>query len=811
MTAPTAPPPPPTPPARPPRWRRALRLARRLALGLLLTLLGAWGLFELAVLAGDYDVAALERPPESVLLTDLQGRPLRELVTADGFRLRWAPLPELSDWVAQATIAVEDARFYDHAGVDWLGVARAVVDGVRAGELVSGASTLTMQLVRLLEGHPRNLRGKWAQAIDARRLEKRVDKATILEQYLNRAPYGAGAIGVEAASYRYFGKPSQHLSLAEAALIAGLPQAPSALNPFKNPDGARRRQRHVLWRLHETGRIDEATYRRALTEPLQLASADGLALAALHFTEHVRGGLDRAGEVRTSLDGDLQRVVERLTAEHVARLAPEGVRQAAVVVLDNQTCQVRAMVGSTDYWRAPDGAVNGALARRQPGSTLKPFTYALALEAGLTPATVLADVPTWYGTARGDLFRPRNYAGDFRGPVLFGEALARSLNIPAVRLAERVGEQRLLALLRRAGFHSLDRPARWYGLGLTLGNGEVTLLELASAYATLARGGVTCPPQTRADAAPPAGERVLTAEAAWLVTEALSDEALRVAAFGAGNPLVFGFPVAVKTGTSGNFRDTWTVGYTPEVTVAVWAGDFSGRPMNPIAGATGAGPLFAKVLTHLTQRQAVRRVPAAFRPPETLRRIEVCAASGHRPGEHCPHRRHVHVPGDRMPTETCGWHRPLAVHRADGLLAGPGCPEAQVERRVALTLPPEFRQWEALEGRTPPPTAYSPRCPAEGLPADLAQAPRPERLRVTWPRPGEVFVLDPAQPAATQSLRLAAEVDPPAEAVTWLVNGRPVGDASWPFVTRWPLAPGHHEVQVAVGDRRSAPVAIEVR
>ena len=767
-----------------------------LLLGCVLGLVGG----EVALRSNPYPVERLEEKPASWRFVDRDGTLLREAVGPEGARAVWMPLDQLSPWVIEGTIAVEDQRFHEHHGVDMRSGLRAGRDSLAAGRVVSGASTLTMQLARLLGDHPRSASGKVRQVIDAVRLERSVDKDVLLEHYLNRAPYGAGAIGVEAASLRTFGKPSKQLSLAEGALIAGLPQSPSQHHPFHDPDAAKARQTHVLDRMLAVGFIDADEHARALAQPLVYADRDADRPEAMHLTEALLADDVPPGTVHTTLDLDLQRPVERMVTEHVASLSHGGLTQAAVVVLDNERCDVLTLVGSTDWWEA---SVNGATAPRQPGSALKPFTYAVAFEHGFHPASVVADVPTRYLGGDGQLMRPRNYSERFSGPVLAGEALGRSLNVPAVRLANAAGISEVLDTLRTAGFSTLSDDVDHYGLGLTLGNGEVTLMDLAQGYAAFARGGQTCTARrTDADPVDP-GERLVSEETAWLITDVLSDEGLRIRAFGAGNPLRFTYPVAVKTGTSSNFRDSLAVGYTERYTVAVWAGDFGGRPMDQLSGAVGAGPLFRQVMDHLVLRGSVDRRPTPAPPPDGVEQVEVCALSGHAPGEHCPSTRALYVPHGAVDDDACDWHRTVRIDRRNGLRASDRCPSEHVEERVVTKLPRAYSKWEAEHPTDRAPSEWSPLCPPDGLVVDA--------VVVTHPLPDDVFLVEPGYDRSTQTLELSVEVDPPVPSVTWLVDGRPVAEPAWPYEASWALEPGEHEVQVRVGDRASAPVRFRVR
>jgi len=740
--------------------------------------------------------------PESRRILDSQGQLLREVVNTDGARARWVDFNDISPLVISATIAVEDARFYSHPGIDIPSVFRAVRQNTTSGRVVSGASTLTMQLSRLLYNHPHSMWGKLKQAYDALRLERTLGKDQILTQYLNRAFYGAGAVGIEAASQRYFGKPNLHLSLAEAALLAGLPKAPSNLNPLIAPKAARKRQRFVLKRMLEEGRILHEAYKRACKEPLYFREQLPK-LTAMHFTDYVLSLEPPPGDVVTTLDSGLQEQIERLVSDHVESLMSGGLTNAAVVVLDNRDGGILAMVGSTDYWNADGGSVNGTLARRQPGSTLKPFTYALAFERGFTPASMVADIETQYLGRSGTLFFPKNYSEKFSGPVLIGEALGRSLNVPAIRVANAVGVNSLLKRLRKAGFVSLDRGADHYGLGLTLGNGEVTLLELAQGYAMFARGGRRCTARVFRDVPMETPEHVFPGTICFLITDILSDQALRIRAFGAANPLLFDFPMAVKTGTSNNWRDNWVVGYTGQYTVAVWTGDFGGSPMNGMSGTIGAGPLFHKVAHLVVHRGAVQRIPVSPRPPGGVEQVVVCSLSGMAPSEHCPNRCSVYVLKEDRPRPVCRMHKLVRLDRRNGLLASDRCPSAFVEERVFEVLPPLYAQWQAGHKSPRPPVRYSPYCPPDGIVSNA--------LVVTEPREGEVYLLEPGYDRSLQTLRFSGEVDPVLPGVTWLVDGREVSVVEWPYHADWVMAKGTHTLVMKGGGMQSDPIRFEIR
>ena len=544
--------------------------------------------------------------PQGLEFLDRHGQRLRSVLSTTsqqfGFNATESELPRV---LVDATLAAEDARFQEHHGVDFLAIARAIQQSVKHGRIVSGASTITQQLVKLAS-RPRGRRDwlrKGMEALQARRLEEVWSKEQILAAYINRLNYGNLNQGVHAAAWNYFQKSPANLSLAEAAFLAAIPQSPSRLNPRRNFPATKARQEWILSRLESLRWIDPVEYQRALSEPIRLAPVAREFLAP-HFVDWILQlpGYPDSGVHTTSLDLALNQRCQQILHQHLASLQEQRVRDGAIVILDNRDSSVLAMVGARDYFDPASGQVNGANSPRSAGSTLKPFVYRMALEDGAFPGTLLADVPVEYQTATG-LFRPQNYSRVCYGPLSLRQALANSLNIPAVRLLDSLGgANRLHAELTQLGFSTLTESPDHYGLGLTLGNAGVTLIELANAYATLARLGESQPIrwqlQDPAPSAPPAPSSPLdpTAslrrrESCWLIADILSDNTARALEFGLDSPLHFDFPVACKTGTSTGYRDNWAVGFTPEFTVAVWVGNFNGSPMQSVSGITGAAPI----------------------------------------------------------------------------------------------------------------------------------------------------------------------------------------------------------------------------
>ncbi len=555
--------------------------------------------------------AAIEPRSSAVSFTDRSGIPLGVVLSSGSESSLAVPLARVSPMFIRAILAAEDRRFFAHGPVDWLAAARATWQSIRCLCGAGGASTITMQLARERFDLPTGMGGKALQIWDAARIEAGASKDQILNAYVNRVAMGGNVYGVEAASRTYFGIPASDLDLAQAALLAGLPNDPSGLEPRTHWLNARARQRVVLNAMVSAGYITQNEAGIARRETLHVRKAGGELAAAQQLLFRLAPQAP-SSPVHTTIDLPLQRFVQSQARDVVAALAGRNVTQAAALVIDNRSGEVLAYVGSTDYFNdAYLGKNDGVRTLRQPGSTLKPFLYEYALERRtIRPDTILADVPTSYAVPNGEAYSPEDYSSSFAGPVSVRIALANSLNVPAVRVLSAVGVPSFLARLRALGFSDLHRMPDYYGLGLTLGAGEVTLWDLAHAYVTLARGGSAIALRTVIDAREPATVQIGD-RANWeLVADMLADRYARAKSFGVGSVIDTPFPTVVKTGTSSDYRDTWTVGSTPEYTVAVWTGNFSGAPMRRIAGVTGAGPLWNRIMLHLYEHRDPPRFPA---------------------------------------------------------------------------------------------------------------------------------------------------------------------------------------------------------
>lgn len=735
----------------------------------------------------------------SLRITDRHGTVLREVLSERQGRGRWCSRAEISPYLVGAVLAGEDGRFYLHPGIDPLAIVRAAWQNLKARRIVSGGSTLTMQVARLVAPSPRTLYAKLREAWLALRLERMMSKDEILLQYLNRVPFGNQIYGVDAAARAYFGKPPVQLSAAEAAFLASLPNAPALNDPYRNFSRARKRQLHILARMEARGFLSPEERERAEHEPLVLVPP-AARFKAPHVTDMVlqqltpaqRSGLE---EIRTTLDDAIQQTAERLVQAHLARLRKHDVTNAAVVVIDNSSHEILALVGSRDFFDTTiNGQVNGALALRQPGSTIKPFTYGIALDHGMTAADVLADIPRPQGKTDVD-FLPENYDRKYHGPVRLRTALACSYNVPAVRTLELFGEELLLSTLRAAGFRSLNKPSSHYGTGLTLGNGEVTLLELVAAYSALANGGVYHSVRVLREARwsgvvrdreggsgePLPGAAVsdsvvvFSPQAAYIITDILSDAQARAPAFGAQSSLTLQFPCAAKTGTSKDYRDNWTIGYSPRYTVGVWVGNFSGRPMKLVSGITGAAPLFRDMMLFLHQTDV-----KSFARPAGIVSRRICPRSGMKPGKFCPGELNELFIAGTEPRQTCTVHRAFRLDSRNGLLATRQTPQEFVVEKVFELFPPQFDRWMDQEGMPRPPIHASRIAPRMQEQATT--------LAINTPIAGEVFKLDPILRPEYQTILVESLVPPDVEDVSLWADGSAVATLSAPYRYRLPLA-----------------------
>lgn len=720
--------------------------------------------------------ASLEiEPLATATVRDSRGEVLAEIANAVARSQHPRPLAQLGEHLPRVTIALEDHRFASHGGVDLTAVAAAGWRNLRALRTLSGGSTITQQLVKKAQGAPRRtFSNKLHEAAAAWKLERRWGKDRLLARYLNTIDYGNRLLGAEAAARAYFGRGANEVTLAEAIYLAGLPQAPGRFNPWRRPAAAEYKYQRSLRRLAQLGIIDGEQL-RTLSEQPPKPGRFLPSRRAPHFLDALaaRAGADGTplrGEVRTTLDLELQLAAEAALRRHLDFLGRHDTTQAALVIVENETGAVRALVGSRDYG-GPEGQNNGATRRRSAGSALKPFIYASALSRGtITAATLLPDLPTAVRDIYAD-YDPQNYSGRYLGPVRARNALGNSLNVPAVVVLERLGARQGFFELQRWGLRA-DKTFDDYGAGFVLGNAEVSLLDLTAAFAGLARGGLAFERArflAREDRVGPR-EQVAASDACAIVTDILCDERARRTTFGAGSPLDVPVRVAVKTGTSSGFRDGWCVGYTARHTVGVWAGNFDGRPMDELLSVRSAAPLWRLLIEHLLNARRDAPIPPTEQLAPRLERVEICPLTGLLPVAVSPEPPVAEwfLPGTAPKEDASAWFAPDPQ-------GGP----------ARLLLPAPYSDW--CRG-------------AANTRGAIARA--PNGLAIVSPLEGATFVVDPHLSPAQQMLELRALTGDPRR-VQWELSGQPVApDANGRVM--WKLARGEWEVVAREGAYRAS-------
>jgi len=689
-----------------------------------------------------YVAIANQLPPPAELQThqiafvsskiyDREGHLLYEVTDPQGGRRTKVSVGEISSYLIQATIATEDRNFYAHRGFDPIAILRAVYYNLSEKRIVSGASTITQQVARnvLLTPEERMQDTAWRkikEIVLATELTRVYPKDTILEIYLNEIYYGNLAYGIQAAAETYLGVDAADLTLGQASFLAGLPQSPAIYDPFAGGlDLALSRQEDVLALMVEAGYVSHTEAELAAAEMRDYEfKAPRLDInTAPHFIVYVRQTLEatygpaalyRTGlRVYTTLDARLQALAEQAVREGMTAMAGQHATNGALVALDPATGHILAMVGSADFYDEEiDGQVNVALRCRQPGSSIKPLTYVAAFERGWTPATLLWDLETEFPDGANPPYVPVNYDEKYHGPMLLRDALANSYNVPAVMALQFVGVDGLLEMATRLGVQSLAQPQLYcpeypydqppaYGLALTLGGGEVKLLEMTGAFAVFANGGVRVPPspilriedsrgKVLVDNSMPAGEQVVSPRHAYLITSILSDAQARCRAFRCPSILELSRPAAAKTGTTNDFRDGWTIGYTPDLAAGVWVGNSNNSPMLNLPGSAGAGHIWHSFMEAAHADLPVRN----FVRPSGGVEYEICADSGARPTGYCP-RRKVEVFAEDQPPldEEHDWYQMVKIDDLTGLLANEFCSGQVTEQLMVVITDKRGREW----------------------------------------------------------------------------------------------------------------------
>jgi penicillin-binding protein 1C len=760
---------------------------KRASIALLLVILAAVGLDY----AFPFPHAKIRRAP-AVIVTDRDGAPLRIFLPSDDTYRFPVTLDDVPPELIRALIASEDRHFFRHPGIDPMALLRASWSNLRARRVVSGASTIPMQIARMAAPRQRSLGAKCIESLRALQLTAHYSKRELLEIYINLAPYGSNIEGVGAASYFYFDKEPRRLSLGEIALLTTLPRSPSRYDPFRDPVEAQRARDRVLAQLHERGAFTAQEIAEAKRQQLP-GRRKRAPFAAPHWCELVRRESSTTAKLETTLDANMQRIAQQRAAAHAASLRIRDIGNVAVVIIDKQTRDVRALVGSANFFDAHHGGQNnGAVARRSPGSALKPFLYAKAIDDGrIVPESYLLDIPTDYSG-----YIAENYDGAYRGRVTVREALVQSLNAPAVRLVSDVGVDSFLTTLRRGGLRTLDRHASNYGLPIILGSGEVRLLDLTNLYATVAEGGVHKPVRFFRSTNVVGGERLFSAEAAAMITEVLCE--LRRPDMPQGWELTADTPrIAWKTGTSYGHRDAWSIGFSSRYTIGVWVGNFDGHGVKGLSGSEHAAPLLFDLFRAIDRSSVARRAVARIEP------IEVCALSHQLPTPHCRDRVSIARVAGVTRLTSCAMHRLLIVDAKTGeRLAGECVASRPSVARVFAIDAPELVSYRRANGET---VATLPPLSAACRDIDLEQQPR-----IVSPDPTTPYRIRHDAPLRYQEIRLAAESGSDVSRLYWYQDGVLIAEQRPERAVFVPPTAGQHRIAVVDDLGRSHAVTYQV-
>jgi len=733
-------------------------------------------------------------PSASLRILDHEGKILRVYLSDHDSYHFPVTLAEVSPYLTSATLAYEDKWFYYHPGINPVAIARAAWLNLRAGEILSGGSTITQQVARMMQTRERTMSSKIIEAFRAMQLELNYSKSEILSFYMNLAPYGGNIVGASAAAYMYFGKPVYQVGPGEAALLAAIPTSPTKLRPDRHPDAARSRRDVVLERMFKYGKIDEQRYRLSLNESIPVSRISPPRYAP-HFCDDLAANYsDVGGTIKTTINLDIQRMSDKLLKRHMETIKHRGVTNGAVVIIDNKTTSLLTLIGSADYDnQLNSGQVNGALALRSPGSTLKPFIYGLAIDQGkISPSTLLEDLPVNYSG-----YSPVNYNEEFNGIVTVEQALTHSMNVPAVNLTRQMGLSNLIDFLRGGGISSLKNDADYYGLSLILGGVGIKLFDLTTIYAGLANNGVfrVCRILDEQKILP--GDNLISKEAVYILSEMLSQ--VKRPDFPSTWEATINLPkIAWKTGTSYGHRDAWSIGYTPRYTVGVWIGNFSGVGNPVLVGADAAAPLLFDLMTALEPDGGIW-----FRKPVDVKERQVCALSGKIPGKSCEASKRELYIYNKSPAKICDLHVTFTLDEKTGARLCPHCRVGRSHKEMIFTKwQPSVATWLLQNGRetTPPPPHF-----AECSSILLADAPD-----IKSPPENCKYVLRRNVPLEDQRILLEAAVSADVQTLYWFVDGELIHEGTPDKQYFYKPEPGKHELLCMDDEGRQSTCIVRV-
>lgn len=731
----------------------------------------------------------LERRASTPLFEDARGNFLSDGQAVYGALGFWDLGREMPEKISRAALAIEDRRFASHPGLDLLGLGRALLRTL-SGK-TEGGSTLAMQVVRLQHPRARTLQAKVEEAASAILSTALYGRDAQLRAWLRIVPVGGTMHGMSYAARRYFRRPLQDLSWAQASLLLAIPQSPAtrSLHSFRGFLEARLRARVILAQLKAQGIIDADEMATGMVELEETMPFDRESRPedSYHYVFRVldeyaaREPERQERPLRTSLDPDIQGLVTGLARGAVGTYRSLGADNMAVMVAELSTGRVLGYLGSAAYFDPENrGAIDYARVKRSSGSTLKPFFYAYGLESGtFHPGSILADTPLRIKDASGE-YAISDFDDSWLGPMLYRAALGNSRNATAVRVLQAIGLEDCYRWLGSLGLHDWERPASFYGLGMAIGGIYTSLDRQVAAFGTLANDGKAFRLRWFADQEAGEGSALMTPEAARMTSLFLSDVEARLPSFEGTALTNFPFPVALKTGTSNGFRDAWAIGYSRRYVAGIWVGHSGHRQMNHMAGSTAAA--FLLQLFSALQSDAVRGVAEEpFPAPEGWEAVSICPLSGQRAGGACPRSLIERFPSGAVPQESCSVHRRAVVDSLSGQEANPSTPAYRRVERTLTVLGPEYAAFSQARGY--------------GIPGPDPQDLQTARVSVVSPLDGIRVQIDPEIPRRFQSLALRAVVEPPVPDILWLVDGKEFARVPWPYEARWPISPGRHSIQ----------------
>lgn len=716
-----------------------------------------------------FDPGIFNSPAYSTTFYDRNGKPLRTYFSQEETYGRPCRLSEVSPHFLRAIVLIEDKTFYSHKGIVLSSLFRAARQNISEQKVISGGSTITMQLAKMVfHHHKRTIFNKVAEIFLALKFEMHMSKSQILEHYINRLPFGNMVYGIDEAARFYFGKAPSQLSLNQAIYLALIPKSPSRYNPVRHMPYLEKRWKMILDMFKQRNHITEDEYRRALSEGITFRMKQHPFLAP-HFIELVKErftGKKLPGHVYTTLDYRVQQVLEGIVREHLVRLGSFNVQTAAAVIIDNQNHQVIGFLGSPDYFSEPvSGFVNLATSLRQPGSTLKPFVYGLALQSGYSPSTIVPDIKF---PARGGFF-PANHDGREHGPLRLRVALACSYNIPAFYLAMKLTPSRVIQKLQSAGFTSLKGESGFYGETIALGSGEVTLLDLTAAYSAFANQGILYSPCLIKNE-PVKMQPVFDATTAFLIWHILSDPAARFPSFGYDSSMNLPFPVAIKTGTSKGYRDKWAIGVNSRFTIGVWLGNPSGQNMHDLSEVGSASTVLRDLFLAVQEDWTQGAIP----PPPGVEKYTICALSGQLASEFCPDTVDEYFSPGHVP-QRCTWH----VRQGD---------------KLTVHYPELYRKWAFANN-----------------PTDTVSIEPDTQPRISFPQQGNFFYISDAISLKDQQITFEVIGLKNGQMVDYYLNNQLIQRLPFPHFPWWQLQKGDYTLTVKIDDKTLDTISFAVR